>query len=91
MMMLAVVVMMLVMVAITVSAALGLEGGLDLSKIRSEATEHVFDDMVGPDSKNFVSDFSRQMSVAQVPGEPHKLSGIFMSDFDNNLLSGLNL
>ena len=44
--------MMFVMVAMTVSAAFGLERGLDRLKIRSEAAEHVFDHVVGPNAKN---------------------------------------
>jgi hypothetical protein len=74
-----------------VSAAFGLEGGLHLYKIRSEAMEHILDHMVGPDTKNLVSNFSRQMPISQMPSKTHKLIGIFMPDFDNKLRSGLNL
>jgi hypothetical protein len=56
---------MLVMVAMTaVSAAFGLEGGLHLYQIGSEAMEHIFDHVVGPNAKNLVSNFSRQMPIA---------------------------
>src|SRR4029077_19824002 len=83
---------MLVMVVIAaVSAAFGLEGSLHLYKVRSEATEHIFDHMVGPNTKNLVSNFGRQMRIAQMPSETHKLIGIFMPDLDNKLRSGLNL
>jgi hypothetical protein len=83
---------MLVMVAVTaVSAAFGLEGGLHLYKIRSEAMEHILDHVVGPNAKNPVSNFSRQMPISQMPGKTHKLIGIFMPDLDNKLRSGLNL
>ena len=47
--------------------------------------------MVGPESENLVSNFGRQMPVSQMPGKTHKLMGIFMTDFDNKLGSGLNL
>jgi hypothetical protein len=84
-------VIMVVMVAVAaVSAAFGLEGGLHLYKIRSEAMEHILDHMVGPNAKNLVSNFSRQMPISQMPSKPHKLIGIFMPDFDNKLRSGLN-
>jgi hypothetical protein len=84
-------VMMFVMVGVTVSAALGLEGGLDLSEIRSEATKHIFDDVVGPNPKNVVSNFSRQMSITQVPGKAHQLYRIFSCDFYKILGSSLDL
>jgi hypothetical protein len=80
-----------VMMAVaTISAAFGLEGGQHLCKIRSETAEHILDHMVRPDTKNLVSNLGRQMSVSQVPGKTHKLSGIFMSDFDNLFGSGLD-
>jgi hypothetical protein len=81
-----------VMVAVAaVRTALGLEGGLHLYKIRSEAMEHILDHVVGPNAKNLVSNFSRQMPVSQMPGKTHKLIGIFMPDLYNELRSGLNL
>ena len=77
-------VVMVVMVAVAaVSAAFGLEGGLHLHKIRSEAMEHILDHVVGPNAKNLVSNFSRQMPISQMPGKAHELIGIFMPDFDN--------
>jgi hypothetical protein len=85
-------VFMIVMAAVAaVSAAFGLKGALNLCKIRSEALEHILDHMVGPNAKNLVSNFSRQMPISQMPGKAHKLFRIFMPDFDNGLRSGLNL
>ena len=82
---------MVVMVAVAaVSAAFGLEGGLHLYKIRSEATEHILNHMVGPNAKNLVSNFGRQMPISQMPGKAHKLIRIFMPDFDNRLGSGFD-
>jgi hypothetical protein len=60
-------VIMFVVVAVTVSTAFRLEGGLDLLKIRAQATEHIFDYMVGPNQKNMVSNLGRQMPITQVP------------------------
>jgi hypothetical protein len=74
-----------------VGAAFGLERGLDLYKIRSESTEHVLDHMVGPNEQNLVSNFRRQMPISQMPGKAHKLIGIFMPDFNNELGGSLNL
>ena len=55
MMLVSVVVVMVAVIA--VSAAFGLEGSLDLFKIRPEATEHLFDHMVGPNAKNHGLEF----------------------------------
>jgi hypothetical protein len=64
-------VMMLVMVAVTVSTAFRLKGGLDLLKVRPQATEQIFYYMVGPNQKNMVSNLSRQMPITQVPRKSH--------------------
>jgi len=86
-----IVIMVAIVPVTTVSAAFGLEGGLHLCKLRSEAKEHVLDHMVGPDAKNLVSNFSRQMPISQMPSKAHKLIDLFMPDFDNRLRCGLNL
>jgi len=87
MMMLAVI--MVQMVA-AVSAAFGLEGARHPYESRSEAVEHLLDHMVGPDAKNLVPDFSRQMPISQVPGKAYELAGVFMPDLDDCFRRGLN-
>jgi hypothetical protein len=83
---------MVVMVAVAaVGAAFGLKGGLHLHELRSKAMEHILDHVVGPNTKNVVSNFSRQVPVSQMPRKAHELMGIFVSDFDNQLRSSLNL
>ena len=83
---------MVVMVIITaVSAAFRLERGLHLYKFRSQAMKHLLDHMVGPNAKNLITNFSRQMPISQMPGKAHELIGIFVPNFDNRLRSGLNL
>ncbi len=84
-------IMVVVVAVAAVSAAFGLEEGPYLYKIRSEATQHIFDYVVWPNAKSLASNFSRQMPISQMPGKAHKLIGIFMPDFDNKLRSGLNL
>ena len=74
-----------------VRAAFGLEGGLHIHELRSKAMEHILDHVVGPNTKNVVSNFSRQVPVSQMPRKAHELMGIFVSDFDNQLRSSLNL
>jgi hypothetical protein len=80
------------MVAVAgVSAAFGLEWDPHLCKICSEAEEHILDHVVGPNTKNLVSNFSRQMPISQMPSEASQLVGVFMSDFDNEFRRSLNL
>jgi hypothetical protein len=80
------------MVAVAgVSAAFGLERDLHPCQVCSEAKEHILDHVVGPNAKNLVSNFSRQMPVSQMPRKARQLIGIFMSDFDNELRRSLNL
>ena len=69
MMMLAV--MMFVMVAVTISAAFGLERGLDRLKMCPQAAEHIFDHVVRSNPKNVVSNLRRQVPIAQVPCKSH--------------------
>jgi hypothetical protein len=75
---------------ITVSPAFRLEAAPYPYKIRSEAMEHIFDHMVGPNAKNLTSNFGRQMSISQMPRKAHKLMGVLMPDFDNRFCGGLN-
>ena len=82
--------MMFVMVAVPVSSTFGLESSLNLCEICSEATEHVFDHVIRPNQKNTVSNFSRQMPIAQVPSKAHQLYRILLSDFYKILGSRLN-
>jgi hypothetical protein len=80
------------MVAVAaVSAAFGLERDLHPHEIRSKTKEHILDHVVRPNAKNLTSNFSRQMSISQMPRKARQLIGIFMSDFDNELGCSLNL
>jgi len=82
---------MAVMVAVAaVRTALGLKGSAHIYEIGSEAAEHVLDHMVGPNTKNLISNFSCQMSISQMPCQAHTLIGIFMSDFDEKFGSRLD-
>jgi hypothetical protein len=63
--------MMFVVVAVAVSTTFRLKGGLDLLKTRPQATEHIFYYMVGPNQKNMVSNFGRQMPITQMPCQAH--------------------
>jgi hypothetical protein len=69
MMMPAVAMIVMVVAVPAVCAALGLEGNLHLHEIRSKTEEHILDHMVGPNAKNLVSNFCRQMPVSKVPSK----------------------
>jgi len=84
------VIMLVMMAAIAVGSAFGLEGSPHVRKIRSQPMEHLFDHMVRPNAKNLAANFRRQMPISQVPGKARKLTGVLMADFDNELGSSLN-
>jgi hypothetical protein len=81
-----IVVMMVAVVA--VGAAFRLERGLRLYKLGSEATQHLLDHMIGPNAKSLIANFSRQMSISQMPSKTHELIGILVPNFDNRLRCG---
>ena len=81
-----VVVLMVVMVTLAViGSPLGLERGVDPREISAKPAEHVLDHVVGPNSKDLIADFSRQMSVAEMPGQACKLIRIVMPNLDHEL------
>src|SRR5262245_8461103 len=90
MMMIPAVTMVVLMSVSAVSAAFRLKGSLQLYKISSEAAEHMLDYMIGTNTKNVVLNFSRQMSISEMPGKAHKLMGIFVPYFDDIFRCGLN-
>jgi hypothetical protein len=79
-------VIVVAMVAVAaVSAPFRLECGLHVYQIRFETMQHIFDYVVGADAQNLMSNFSRQMTISQMPGDTHELIGIFMPDLDERL------
>jgi hypothetical protein len=90
-MMMMLLVIMVMMVALSaISAAFGLKCGMHFYKIRSEAEEHVLDDMVGANAKDVVSNFCRQMAISQMPSKAYKLMRILVPDFNNSFGRSLN-
>ena len=51
--------MMIIMIMLAVCAALGLKPNLNFHELGAKATEHLFDHMVRPNTKNLITDFSR--------------------------------
>jgi len=84
------VIMMAILTVAAVSTALRLKRAARRYEPCSEAVEHVFDHMIGPNAEKLVVNFSRQMAISQVPGETHELTGFSMADFDNVFCSRLH-
>jgi len=82
--------MAVMMIVAPVRAAFGLKRSFDLSESCAEAGKHRFDHMVRPDTESFMSNLRRQMAIAEVPCEAHKLARIFMPHLDNRLCGSLN-
>src|SRR5262245_31673046 len=53
--------------------------------------EHLLDHVIGPNAKNLIANFSRQMPISQIPREAHELVGVLMPDFDDKLRGGFDL
>jgi hypothetical protein len=82
--------MAVMMIVAPVRAAFGLKRSFDLSENCAEAGKHRFDHMVRPDTESFMSNLRRQMAIAEMPCEAHKLARIFMPYLDNRLCGSLN-
>jgi hypothetical protein len=89
--MMPIVAVFVIVIMAAVRTTFGLKWGLQLRELRSKAMKHLFDHVVGPNTKSVVSNFSRQVPVSQMPRKAHELMGILMADFHNQLLSSLNL
>src|SRR5262245_6057134 len=72
-------------VMVAVRAAFGLKGCLTLHNRRSEAAKQVFDDVILPNPKGVAANLGRHMTVAKMPGEPHELTRLGVSDVDDGL------
>ena len=57
----------------TVCAALRLKRGSNRQKVRSEAMEHVLDDMIGTNAKRVLANLCGQVPIPQMPGKASKL------------------
>lgn len=68
-----------------ISAAFGLERTLDLAHFRAEPLQHVGDDVVAPDPQPGRSDFRLEMPVAEMPGQPNKVTGVAATNFGDLL------
>jgi hypothetical protein len=79
------------MIMVAVSAALRLKTGLHVCKIRSKAVKHILNHMIGPNTKNVVSDFCWQMTVSEMPRDAHEALEIPMPDLHKRFSSRFDL
>ena len=77
--------MMVSMLMAAVRTTFGLKGRLRLIKDRSEAAQHIFDDVIWPNAERLTSELGRDMSIAEMPRQTHKLTGIPVGDIDDGL------
>src|SRR4051812_9502888 len=68
-----------------IGAALGIERRLDLDNARAQPLHHFLDDVIAPDAQAPAHDLGRQMTVAEMPGDPHQMAWIQPSDFEQRL------
>jgi hypothetical protein len=83
--------LLVAMIMVTVSAALRLKTGSHVCKIRSKAVKHTLNHMIGPNTKNVVSDFCWQMTVSEMPRDAHEALEIPMPDLHKRFSSGSDL
>ena len=74
-----------------IGSAFRIERSFDLDDARAEPFHHGFNHMVMPDAKTFTDNLGRQMTIAEMPRQPHKMCRIGCSDFQKMLRSGDHL
>ena len=75
----------------SIGAALGIEWRLDLDDAGAEPLHHRFDDVVAADAQALWHDLRRQMTVAEMPGDPNQMQRILPSNFEQRLGGGNHL
>jgi hypothetical protein len=79
------VVMMMVramVMMLAVGTGFGLEGGLEMAELRTEAKEHRLDHVVRANTQGVFADLGQEMPVAEMPGDLDEIRG---SDLDHGL------
>lgn len=77
----AVIVVPAIMGMATIGTALRLEWRIHMTHLRTEPGQHRLNHMIGPDMDNAITYFSRQMPIAEMPGDPRQLMGIAATNF----------
>jgi len=83
--MMAMVMRRMIMRRLRIRPALGIERRLDLDDARAEPLHHRLDDVIPADAQAFWHDLGRQMTVAEMPGNPDQMQRIGTPDLDQRL------
>jgi len=73
------------MAAAGIGAAFGIERRLDLDHARAEPLHHLLDHVIAPDTQTLGHDLRRQMTVAEMPGDPDQMVRIGAANFNQRL------
>jgi len=68
-----------------IGAAFGIERRLDLDHARAEPLHHLLDHVIAPDTQTLGHDLRRQMTVAEMPGDPDQMVRIGPANFNQRL------
>jgi hypothetical protein len=74
-----------------IGATFGIERRLDFDHARSQPFDHRLDDVIAPDPQAFRHDLRRQMTIAEVPGDPNQVMRVGALDLDQRLRRGDDL
>lgn len=85
-----VVIVVVMMVAVGIGAAFGIEGGGYRRHGRIEMDDHVLDHRVAPDAQAVAEELGGQVAVAQVPGDTEQAGRRFGGDFDQRFGCGID-
>lgn len=78
-------------VAVTItgiSSAFWIERRFDLNHAGAEPLHHGFDHVIITDTKALSNDLGRQMTITEMPGQPHEMRWIGPSNFQQLLRGG---
>ena len=73
------------MEGVGISAAFGVERRLDLDHARAQPPHHRLDDVIAPDPQALAHDLGRQMTVAEMPGDPNQMVRVVAADLGQRL------
>jgi hypothetical protein len=73
-----------------ISAALWVEWSLDLDNAGAEPLRHILDNVIAPDAQALVQQFSRQVTIAQMPGDADEGGLVRAADLRQILRRGDN-
>lgn len=71
-----------------IRTAFRIERRLDDDYARAETAHHILDHMVAPNPQSLANDLRRQVTIAEMPGDPHQMMRIGTANFHQRLRRG---